>query len=81
MKIEISDITGFIKAQADEGMVLTTYHDGDPIDTYIGIKTIHVNKMEALINVREITFAEHEAYEEEKRRHEEEPEEETIEEQ
>ena len=56
MKREISNITGFIKVTADDGMVLTFYKDEEPIENYVGIKIVHTNREESLENLREITF-------------------------
>lgn len=66
MKRETSDITGFIKVTADDGMVLTFYKDEEPIENYVGIKIVHTNREESLENLREITFEQHQAYEDAK---------------
>lgn len=66
MNIEVSDITGFIKVTADEDKVLTFYKDGDPIEEYNGFKIVHTNKQETITQLREITFEQHQAYEDAK---------------
>ena len=62
MKIETSEITGFLTVTPDDGMVLTCFKDGDKPNEYTGAKKIHVCREEMLSNIREITFAEHDAY-------------------
>jgi len=84
MRIETSDIAGYVTAIPDEGMVITFFQDGDKPDTYVGAKKIHAQSAENFINLREITFAEHEAYlaaaeEYKKKKPEEEPDSEIIE--
>ena len=38
MKIETSEITGFLTATPDDGMVLTCFKDGDKPNEYVGAK-------------------------------------------
>ena len=64
MKIETTD--KYVKITPDEGMVLTTWNEGDDIVEYNGIKTVYAPLTADISMFREITIEENTKLEEDR---------------